>query len=477
MPEDLNQPEENSRGLQVALPASDTTNIERWAIVIGISQYQHQNLNLKYAARDAEKFYELLVSPIGGSFKPEHIVKLIDRQATTANVTKALRSFLKKPGRDDLVIFYCACHGSPDLDRPENVYLLTHDTDPLDIAGSALPMGQINQSFRETLLSKRVVLFADTCHSAAIAQESGSRNIANPNDLVNRYLQEVSITRAGIALLTSAEANEVSWEDAKWGGGHGVFTYYLLKGLQGEADINQNGLVTVGELFEYVRSKVQEATDYKQHPAIGTNPFDRNLPLAIFSSSQIPLVPEESSMNLHPGSENRENTGFKWNVVTILTLGGILGGMVVAILVMYRATIMPHPAPVSIEMPKETIITSVLITSALEIHYYPQGDAETVKTALNPLGSNVVKISVSQRPPEPETNAIWFGSGVRLADIKLVATKLRQANIPIKSIKPFKNSSSKPLVIDIGADRSLPKNKTALTLEEIRDAPKFTDRV
>lgn len=109
MPDNLNQPAESKRGLQVAIPASDTTNIERWAIVIGISQYQHQNLNLKYADRDAEKFYELLVSPIGGSFKPEHIVKLIDRQATTANVTKALCSFLKKPVRDDLVFSTGCC--------------------------------------------------------------------------------------------------------------------------------------------------------------------------------------------------------------------------------------------------------------------------------------------------------------------------------------------------------------------------------
>lgn len=84
----------------------------------------------------------------------------------------------------------------------------------------------------------------------------------------------------GIALLTSAEANEVALEDEKWGGGHGVFTYYLLEGMRGKAESSKDGIVSVGELFEYVRESVRKTTDNKQHPAIGTTLFDRNLPLA-----------------------------------------------------------------------------------------------------------------------------------------------------------------------------------------------------
>jgi uncharacterized caspase-like protein len=265
----------------VSLPASYAVDVDRWAIVVGVSKYKYESLNLRYADRDAEEFHKLLLSPTGGNFRPDHVVKLTNHDATTANVTKALRSFLKKPGRDDLVIIYCACHGSPDFDRPGNVYLLTHDTDPNDIAGTALPMREIDLSLRENLLSERVVIFADTCHSAAIGGGIGRRGTVDSTALVNRYLKDVSTARGGVALLTSAEATEVSFEDARWGGGHGVFTHYLLRGMQGEADLNQNGFVTIGELFEYVRAKVQEETEYKQHPSIGTNPYDRNLPLAI----------------------------------------------------------------------------------------------------------------------------------------------------------------------------------------------------
>jgi uncharacterized caspase-like protein len=284
-----------NRGLGSAIQPSNATYVNRWAIVIGVSKYKHESLNLRYADRDAEEFYNLLLSPVGGNFKPDHVVKLTNQEATTANVTRALRSFLKKPGREDLVIIYCACHGTPDLDRPENVYLLTHDADPNDIAGTALPMREIDLSLRENLLSERVVIFADTCHSAAIGGGMGRRSTGNNTALVNRYLEEVSTARGGIALLTSAEANEVSFEDTRWGGGHGVFTHYLLRGMMGEADINQNGFVTVGELFEYVRAKVQEATEHRQHPSIGTNPYDRNLPLAI----TFPAEQNQSKTEIH----------------------------------------------------------------------------------------------------------------------------------------------------------------------------------
>lgn len=304
--ESVEQQLSSRRAEVVNLPTSYATYVDRWAIVIGVSKYKHESLNLRYADRDAEEFHKLLVSPLGGNFKPDHVVKLTNHEATTANVTRALRSFLKKPGRDDLVIVYVACHGTPDFDRPGNVYLLTHDTDPNDIAGTALPMREIDLSLKENLLSERVVIFADTCHSAAIGGGIGRRSTGNDTALVNRYLKEVSMARGGIALLTSAEANEVSFEDARWGGGHGVFTHYLLRGMQGEADLNQNGFVTVGELFEYVRAKVQEATEYRQHPSIGTNPYDRNLPLAItFPAAQTSIQSSEPTNVLQSSRESR----------------------------------------------------------------------------------------------------------------------------------------------------------------------------
>jgi formylglycine-generating enzyme required for sulfatase activity/uncharacterized caspase-like protein len=280
---------------------------DRWAVIVGISQYQHQHLNLKYADRDAEKLYQLLLTPCGGSFQRDHIYKLVNEQATTANITRALRSFLKKPAREDLVLIYLACHGSPDPDRPSNIYLLTHDADPNDIAGTALPMEDIDRALRDILHSEKVIVLADTCHSAAIGGSiGGRRSVTDEARLINRFLQEISRAKGGVALLTSAEANEVSFEDAKWGGGHGVFTHYLLEGMRGAADRDDNNIVTVGELFEYVRDQVKQATGYRQHPSIGTNAFDRNLPIALVTTNS--QIAERSAVATSEQGKTSENS-------------------------------------------------------------------------------------------------------------------------------------------------------------------------
>jgi GUN4-like/Caspase domain len=282
---------------------SEYRNCDRWAIIVGISRYQYQGWNLRYADRDAEELYKLLLTPSGGNFKEEFIAKLTNEEATTGNITRALRAFLKKPAREDLVIIYFACHGTPDFDRPGNVYLLTHDTEPSDIAGTALPMREIDLSLKENLLAEKVIILADTCHSAAIGGGIGRRSAVDDSALVNRYLQKVSQAKGGIALLTSAEANEVSREDAKWGGGHGVFTHYLLEGMRGAGDLDRNGIVTVGELFEYVRDNVKRETNHDQHPSIGTNAYDRNLPVAILNPS-LPI--EQPTSGNFPQSADRD---------------------------------------------------------------------------------------------------------------------------------------------------------------------------
>jgi uncharacterized caspase-like protein len=78
--------------------------------------------------------------------------------------------------------------------------------------------------------------------------------------------------------LTSSDVNEISQEGKKWGGGHGVFTWAVLEGLGGGADINRDRVVTTGELFDFVSDKVREQTSGRQSPRAlaGTN---RDFPL------------------------------------------------------------------------------------------------------------------------------------------------------------------------------------------------------
>jgi uncharacterized caspase-like protein/Tfp pilus assembly protein PilF len=282
--ESVEQQPDSRRAEVVNLPTSYATYVDRWAIVVGISQYQHKSLNLKYADRDAEALYELLLTPSGGGFEKDHVIKLVNENATTANITRALRSFLKKPAKEDIVLIYFACHGGPDRERPDILYLITHDTDPDEIAGTGLPMREIKLSLRENLLAERVILIADTCHSAGLSGEGNHRGLSDSyrSDAINLYLKEASEAKKGLAFLASAAAPQASVEDEKWGGGHGVFTHFLLEGMRGAADTSpKNGVVTVRELFDYVQKEVKKATNNRQHPCIGNEMFDPNLPVAI----------------------------------------------------------------------------------------------------------------------------------------------------------------------------------------------------
>ena len=99
---------------------------EHWAIIIGISKYEDSTLKLKYAHRDAEELYNILIKSNGRVFKENHVKKLINQDATQSTIIKALRQFLKKPDKDDLVLIYFSCHGDYDPDRPKNSYILPY---------------------------------------------------------------------------------------------------------------------------------------------------------------------------------------------------------------------------------------------------------------------------------------------------------------------------------------------------------------
>ena len=80
--------------------------------------------------------------------------------------------------------------------------------------------------------------------------------------------------------FTASRDREQSFESPDWGGGHGIFTYYVGRGLAGEADANGDGIVTADELAEYVHANVRAATQGRQNPTSERGSFDSNMVLA-----------------------------------------------------------------------------------------------------------------------------------------------------------------------------------------------------
>ncbi len=257
----------------------EDNHIERYAVVIGVTDYKDPRIpDLKYADADAQAFYDFITSPTGGSFQKENALLLINSQATLKNVKLAITNFLRKATDSDFVMIFIACHGEPEPDRPGNLYLLLHDSELDSLPATAYLMENVNADMKRYIAPKRLILFADACHSMGIAGgDIGTRGVSNAIDAA---LSTLKSTKEGWGIVSASRAGEVSMESDQWGGGHGVFTYYLLEGMKGKADEegNKNGIVTLAEAFDFLEEKVKRATQNAQHPAISGN-FDNNLPI------------------------------------------------------------------------------------------------------------------------------------------------------------------------------------------------------
>jgi uncharacterized caspase-like protein len=122
-------------------------------------------------------------------------------------------------------------------------------------------MREISHIFRR-IRSERLIFIADSCYSGA----SGGRTIGLSEtraSISDKFLDRIAGGK-GRVILTASSANEVSAEDGKLG--HGIFTYYLLEAVQGKADTNNDGIITVDETYQYVSDKVSKATEQEQHP-------------------------------------------------------------------------------------------------------------------------------------------------------------------------------------------------------------------
>lgn len=253
-----------------------------YALVVGVSRYKfHEGgLNdLRYADADARSIIGFLKTAAG--FKDSDISYLENEHATVENVRAAVDLFLQRARENDLVFLFVASHGAQDPFDPKNLYLVLHDSKVTDMPGTALNMIELQTLFTSRLRAKRMVILIDACHSGGVGvrQESSARQLERLENNTFSVYAEKLFNEEGQALLTSSDINEISEEGENWGGGHGVFTWSLLEGLQGLADGNHDRVVTTGELFDFVSTKVREQTNSRQNPRVlpGTR---RDFPLA-----------------------------------------------------------------------------------------------------------------------------------------------------------------------------------------------------
>jgi tetratricopeptide (TPR) repeat protein len=236
------------------------TQGETYAILIGISKYKNPELALQFADKDATSFGDALTSPRGGAIRPENILVLTNEKATTAAIRNGFQSFLKqRAGKKDTVIVMIAGHGVVEAPGSKKAFILTYDTDPQDLQSTALPMPELQDLFKDQLSRVgRVLMFVDVCKAGVI----GTIN----NLGINSDVQHLGEVDGDLFLFLASRPREKSLESPDFGGGHGAFSYFLVKGMMGDADEDKNNKVDIDELIKYVTNSVEVNTKKAQHP-------------------------------------------------------------------------------------------------------------------------------------------------------------------------------------------------------------------
>ncbi|MBI5464065.1 MAG: caspase family protein [Ignavibacteriales bacterium] len=254
---------------------------QKWAVVVGVSEYKSSGIpSLKYADKDADAFANFLRRPEGGGYDNEHLKVLLNKDGTLANIKDALINFLAQAIDMDLVIIYFAGHGAPEPARQQNLYLLTYDSDPNSLGTTSFPMWDIETVLRRHINAKRVVVFTDACHSGGISVNYATRGLGvTEQNMINQYLTDLANTKEGTVVFTASAAGETSQEFPELA--HGAFTYYLLEGLGGKADYNNDYTITINEAMQYTEEMVKRKTRGAQNPTRSQTSYDKELTIAI----------------------------------------------------------------------------------------------------------------------------------------------------------------------------------------------------
>jgi len=225
------------------------------AVVIGINQYEKWPA-LEFAAADARAVKAALEN---SGF--DEIVMIMDKEATQRRILTELFDKLPKMVKpNDRVLFYFAGHGQTEdlAGGGKKGYIIPVDAETDSYASTAVSMEQI-RSLSSRIAAKHIIYVMDCCYSGL-----GLNRAAGVWPGISDYLRKVSAMRV-VQIVTAGGQGEQVQEK----GGHGLFTSYFLKAIEGEADLDRDNVVTGTELGAYLRPTVSNASGQAQTPLFG----------------------------------------------------------------------------------------------------------------------------------------------------------------------------------------------------------------
>lgn len=252
------------------------------ALIIGNSHYEDSCL-AKLAAPDVDvrALADVLRTPNIGAF--DEVTPVMNEGLAT--VRKAIARFFDLKHRDDLLFLYFSGHGVRD--EQGHLYLAVRDTERAVLAGTAIEASYVTTRMDHSA-SKRLVLVLDCCHSGAFGFGSKAAQGAAVGTAT-----AFEGTGRGRVVLTATDSTQFAWEGDSIIGDveNSLFTHYLIEGLRtGAADIDQDGQITIDELYDYIYEHVLNETP-KQTPGKWTFGQQGDIVIAQNPTLTVPRLP------------------------------------------------------------------------------------------------------------------------------------------------------------------------------------------
>lgn len=272
--------------------AKEPNRSDAFAYVVGINDYDDFS-DLKHAEDDAEYVREYLVKTLG--YKKEHILPRDKNENITfrrlrdmLSNSKFSRMVEKNPNAE--VFIYFSGHGAPGTEEQGGSFLLPSDCDETQISDkTAYSLTQFEadlKRFHDDYKCKRLIVVLDACFSGH-SKTGESLGTAKTPRMSKAEKAKNPLQGTNTIKMSSSSGNQPSYESAAKS--HGFFTYYFLKGLQGEADQDKNNTITIAELKAYLNKEVADEVYIEksriQNPEIKTYNDDlRHHPIVKFAN-------------------------------------------------------------------------------------------------------------------------------------------------------------------------------------------------
>jgi len=217
------------------------------AIIIGIEKYKSVGL-ASFADKDARVFYDYARRALG--VRAENIKLLVDEKADAAEILVTFKNWLParvKTGSTDVYVFYSG-HGLPSEDG-SSLYLLPHEARTDLLERTAVSQSELVAAIQKSS-PKSVTMFLDSCYSGQ--SRTGETLLASARPISVKAKQSMFPKNFTVISASAPDQYSFSSPDLK----HGIFSYYLMRGMEGEADSNNDKQITVGEMRAYLAENV-----------------------------------------------------------------------------------------------------------------------------------------------------------------------------------------------------------------------------